>query len=1101
MKLKILLYFIYFISLFIKLTCQNIIGFYQTYISSTNTYTWNKCNNKCYTCLLGTVSSNQNCLSCDENKGNYFYEADTNSNCYSESEFKISSYASGKAYFLDTNQNPPKWALCHEKCNSCSKKETYDLNDNTKIIQMNCDTCKSGFIKVNTFCYQKVDPPDNILSFIKDGISTNCGQLLDDNTGKQLGIKENGNECFIKPENTYFENGLSSNLLKDCEDNCGSCIYDSSRASNNLCLKCINNFIINMDTNNCECPKYLGKEDETNNCVNCKYSPSGPYNHNGVCKSSKIIDNINYHIVNTSYNIISNCKRPCLECDLNGRCITCQTNYYLDKVNLQNAQITDNNKICLTYNECLNIGFPIPDFNICYNCKEHNVNSYRIPNINYCSAAPSTLSNDYYLINEDYNALVKCHERCDGCSGPPKGEKQQKCIACKGGYEYNSTTNNCEIKVEEKPKCPNLLFYVDESETEIDEKKKCLSPGDLCPEDYPFLVQRDNLCVQKCPENLFFTWTNDVPIVTFLEPENKDDIYKNIIDNLCVHFSKKNNYINDFWNYFDEKIKLQRNNIFNYFNNYVNSFGRNLEEYNNMNSLYIFGEDATFHITKLFVENNYIYSTNSKNNNFRYNSNSNYFNNYYKFSDHWMYSSYRNERRISIIFFSECEKLLKRLNNIGDSNNLLLLKLDIYRNDTQDEILTNKVQYKLYNSYNLNLDYDLDICENYPINIITPTYINLEKEENIKLMKMLRNVIKEGYEPFILYTKFYYETCEQFSNEDGIDMTLKDRRKYIYEKIKKFKFCEKNCYYQSSDENINFINCICKAKIFEEVESDYESTDFNTLEEENENNYFSEKISKKLEDIKKNKINDYFNIYLGKCIRLLFSEEGFYYNYGSMIIIALFILYILFMLFYFCIGFDIYINQLKKFLFLKYLGRDKITKIYYYRKKTEEVNSSLEEKDLKENDKNIFNNIQTRTNSDNIYNRHYNFRVHDANRWIRENKSSILADPMKDDQIKVVNDYKYKSNELYKNKTNIIRDYEIENNINNNINNNDNDIINDNPNPPKRKNNKYFSMEANNDLINARTVKPITNTNYDYIQAQLDGKILSQKIDNDSISI
>ena len=415
--------------------------------------------------------------------------------------------------------------------------------------------------------------------------------------------------------------------------------------------------------------------------------------------------------------------------------------------------------------------------------------------------------------------------------------------------------------------------------------------------------------------------------------------------------------------------------------------------------------------------------------------------------------------------------------------------------------MTNKVLYRIYPESG-SLEYNLDICEKYPINIINPTNINERVEQNRKLLKILRNVIKEGYEPFILYSSFYTEACEQFSNENNVDMTLKDRRKYIYDKIKNFKFCEEGCYYQSTDDNINFVNCICIAKNAEET-LDLEATmdfKFNTLDQENQENYLSKKLLKKLEEIDKNKINDYFNFYLGKCIKLLFSKDGFYHNYASMVIISLFILYILFMLFYFCLGFDNYINELKKFLFMKYLGKDKIKKVYYY-KKTEDSNISFEAEELKENnEENIFKKqkIQNRTNSNNIYNKQNNFGMHEPNRWIRENKSSILADPMKDDQIKVVNDYKYKSNDLYKNKDNIIIDYENKNN-----NNKKEDSLignNNNSNPPKRKNNKFYSMEQNNDLINARTLKPITSKNYDFIHTQLEGKKMENQNDKNNIN-
>ena len=1072
-KILILLCFILF---FKKITNQNVIGFYRTFDLNTNTYNWAKCPSYCYTCAINTTS-NLICLSCDENKGEYFFEGDNNI-CYTESSFKDfleSQGNNGRAFFLDSKQNPPKWALCHENCKSCSKRPVKDLNSNI-IIQMNCDKCKdSDYIKVNTFCFLKdISVPNKIGIKINDTTTTYCGNLYDDKTGKQLGIKENGNECIIKPDNTYFYNDDKETYLKDCQDNCGLC-------RENYCLKCINNFIMNIDSNECECPNYLGKETSTsNNCVNCKYSPNGPYNNEGQCVSSKKIDDINYSIINTTYNVISKCKRPCLTCDSNGRCITCRTNYYLDRTAFSNNAIKDNIKICLTYKECLDIGIPLIDFNLCYNCKEKGIHFYKLPNSNDCTSNIENINIYYYFKYEEYNALGRCHKNCNGCFGPPKGEKVQNCIDCLdlGNYVYNTSTNNCdkiEIEIKED-KCPNLLYYIDNSEAEINEKKKCVPEGSLCPDNYPYLIQYLNLCVEKCPESNSIEWNEDIPIITYNIHENRNLIFKNILENTCVHFSNEKEYILDFWEYFDEKISNERYSIFFYFIPY---YGRNLESYNDGQSLYIFGEDTTLHITKLSIENNYIIK-NDKNNNFYYNSYSNYFNNYYSFINNRNYDSYRNERRVSIIYLSECEKLIKRLNNIHDSTDLLLLKLDIYRNDTQNEIMTNKVEYKIYHPTS-NFEFDLEICENYPINIITPTYIYEGLEENKKLLKSLRNVVKEGFEPFILYSNFYTETCQQYSNENNVDMNLKDRRKYIYEKVKNFKFCEKNCYYKSTDENINFVNCICKAK--KTITPELEDFSFNTLEEENENNYLSKKLSKQLNDIDKNKINDYFNFYLGKCYKLFFSKKGFYNNYASMIIITLFILYILFMLFYFCIGFDNYINELKKFLFIKYLGKDSITKIYYTRK-TEDNNDALFDEDLKEKKINLYRKktIQNRTNSDNIYNRKYKFNIHDPNKWIRENKSSILAYPVKDDQIKVVNDYKYKSNNLYKN-TNIIQ------NENENIkNNNNNDIINNDSNPPKRKNNNYYIMENNNDLINARTVNPITSKNHDYIQGALNGK-------------
>ena len=1079
---KIILVLIYFTFFIIEITYQNIIGFYQTFNTDNFKYNWTRCHEKCYTCNEAPVGpNNQNCLSCDFNKGLYFIENNflennlLENNCYSQSECENSTHSC----ILDNNQNPPKWVKCHENCQSCTAKVTYNLNHDT-IIQMNCDKCKDGYIKVNTFCYQKVSGDAQLGFFLLDGTTKKyCGDFKDDQTGQQLGIFHNGNECIIKPENSYFINNDKNKLLKYCNNNCIIC-EGLSGSEDSKCLKCKNNYVFSPNSNECTCPFYLGL-DSSSNCVNCKYSPSNKYNLNGVCVPSKLISDVNYALINSTYNIISKCKRPCLNCDSNGRCITCRTNYFLDNIAKDNSQINDNTKICLTYNECLDLGFPNEDFNLCIFCENQN---YKLPNSDSCIHINDL--DDYYVKKEGYNSLGYCHDNCLRCSKGPKGNKQQNCISCKSHLVYNSTTNNCdeqEIEIIED-KCPNLLYYIDEEETDNDKKKKCVSEGDLCPNKYPYLIQSLQLCVKKCLEIISITWDKDIPTLTYNLPEN--EIFKNILDNICIHFSSNLDYINDFWTFFDNTITTRQYSIFNFFNNY---YGRILTyNYNDDESLYVFGEDTTFHITKLSHENSFILSKDSKNNKFLYNSNSNYFNNYYSFINYRKYNTYRSERRVSIIYLAECEKIIKRLNNL-ESTDLIILKLDLYRNDTKNGIAANKVKYKIYHPYSF-LELDLDICKNYPINIITPiSYFNDDAGENLKLLNILRNVVNEGYEPFILYSNFYTETCEQFSNEKNVDVTLKDRRKDIYEKVKSFKFCQKGCYYQSTDENVNFINCICSVDTSQNYDLDEDG--FNSIEEENENNYLNAKLLKKLEDIEKSKINDYFNFYLTKCFRLLFSEEGFYHNYACMIIIALFILYILFMLFYFCLGFDIYINELKKILFIKYLGKDEIKKNNNNQKTIikNESNISLdEEEDMREKETNIYRykNIQNRTNSDNIYNREKKFNVKNQNKWIRENKSSILAHPIKDDQIKVVNNYDYKNNDLYRNKDNIIIDYQNENNKNVN-----NDIIGNNAAPPKRKgtkNNNYYHMGNNNDLINARTVKPITKDNYDFIQTLIKGK-------------
>ena len=335
-------------------------------------------------------------------------------------------------------------------------------------------------------------------------------------------------------------------------------------------------------------------------------------------------------------------------------------------------------------------------------------------------------------------------------------------------------------------------------------------------------------------------------------------------------------------------------------------------------------------------------------------------------------------------------------------------------------------------------------------------------------------------------------------------MNMKDRKQYIYDKIKNFYFCQKNCYYSSTDEDVNYINCICLAKNYVATDLDgISDADFNTLEKNIEENYKNEEQKKLLDDINNNKINDYFNFYLMKCIKLLFSYDGFTHNYVSIIIICLLVAYLLLIFLYLCTGFDFYINVLKEFLFHKHLYRE----YWRIKKKAGDISSkdnniSMEEEFKEKNPLRLNNRkIQNRTNTQNVFEKVKKFKPTEDNKWIRINKSSVLIDPLKDDQIKPINEYSYKDKEVYKNKDNKIRDYQNDYNINNNA-------------PPKRTiNNNYYHMGKNNDLINARTVKPITSHNYDDIQAIVKGKqkneedeedtkeknnIIMENIDNDS---
>jgi hypothetical protein len=103
----------------------------------------------------------------------------------------------------------------------------------------------------------------------------------------------------------------------------------------------------------------------------------------------------------------------------------------------------------LTYNECSFIGYPGPDIHFleCNFCDKANY--YKKIDTQDCS--PQTdLTGFYYLKDEHYPALGKCHDNCATCHGIEKGEYYHNCITCKDPYVLDEETTNCIIIVEEE---------------------------------------------------------------------------------------------------------------------------------------------------------------------------------------------------------------------------------------------------------------------------------------------------------------------------------------------------------------------------------------------------------------------------------------------------------------------------------------------------------------------------------------------------------------------------------------------------------------------------------------------------------------------------
>ena len=158
-----------------------------------------------------------------------------------------------------------------------------------------------------------------------------------------------------------------------------------------------------------------------------------------------------------------------------------------------------------------------------------------------------------------------------------------------------------------------------------------------------------------------------------------------------------------------------------------------------------------------------------------------------------------NTFKSTYIEFSLCEHILRKHYNISSSEILTVLQIEI--EDKDDQVLTNQVEYEVYNEKKekLNLSYchDVEIKVNYEI-------------KNIKLINktMIEHYSSLGIDIFNSKDLFFNDVCYPFSISNS-DVILKDRIIDIYQN---FSLCENECKYELIDIEKMYVRCSCQVK-------------------------------------------------------------------------------------------------------------------------------------------------------------------------------------------------------------------------------------------------------------------------------------------------
>ena len=445
-----------------------------------------------------------------------------------------------------------------------------------------------------------------------------------------------------------------------------------------------------------------------------------------------------------------------------------------------------------------------------------------------------------------------CHEYCASCKKLGRSDDDQQCMSCLEIYQYdyfNEYPSNCvpfsyfNDKEENKlVKCnkTNSKYYIDLTNN----KTICFKIIYDCPFEYQYLNFSSNECIKYIPPSTILTTipinTNPSTIITTFQTTIISFIPSKIT---TIPNSISNNIPYTFINGICSYNKLL-NNECSFENN------NNTEIYNKIKNEIIKTYPLNGESVVIKAEDNYIFQVTTEENEI------NTFN-----------GKYENAYNLSMIDLDECQMLLKSKNSIHETDNLIIFEFEKITNISSEK----NVQYEVFDPNTLE-QLDLSICKDSSINIYIPISLSQEKEN-------LYNDLKEsGYDLFDENDSFYTDICTPYKSENGTDVLLSDRKKDFYNNSEVS--CQANCNYSEYLSELKYLKCECYAS----------SEDIDTSEPEI---LCGEMIVNSFYDVLK-----YSNFKVVKCYKLIFNLEILKKNFGSIIVIVFFLLYLLFVIVY-----------------------------------------------------------------------------------------------------------------------------------------------------------------------------------------------------------
>jgi hypothetical protein len=162
-----------------------------------------------------------------------------------------------------------------------------------------------------------------------------------------------------------------------------------------------------------------------------------------------------------------------------------------------------------------------------------------------------------------------------------------------------------------------------------------------------------------------------------------------------------------------------------------------------------------------------------------------------------------NDSKENSIDLGECEMILRKHYNISNDIDLVLLKLDIKKNNSK----LSHTQYEILNPFNRSEILNLSICEEQEqkIALINQIYSSTNSKILSKLIE-LNNIESNCLSK---NNKLFTDYCFNLISETGADVLIQDRLlDYNYEEI----LCQSGCKLHEINTKSNTVSCLCPIK-------------------------------------------------------------------------------------------------------------------------------------------------------------------------------------------------------------------------------------------------------------------------------------------------